>query len=190
MDLVIASNNKNKIKEIKAILNGKFEHIYSLSEQNINVEIEETGATFKQNALIKANAICKLCGLPTLADDSGLCVDALNNAPGVYSARYAGEPCNDANNNTLLLKNLQNCNNRKASFVSVVALVYPNGATYYGEGKIEGEILHEYRGDNGFGYDPLFYCYQLDKTFAEADGEQKNKVSHRAQALQNLLKQL
>lgn len=190
MDIIIASNNKHKIKEIKEILGEKFEHIYSLEEKGINVEIEETGTTFLENAIIKAKAICKLTGIATLADDSGLEVNALNGAPGVYSARYAGEPCNDKNNNNLLLHNLADITDREANFTSVIAIYYPNDEIISAEGRCQGKILYEEVGNGGFGYDPLFYSYDLNKTFGVASSEEKNKISHRAKALENLKKKI
>ena len=156
-ELIIASNNKHKIIEIKDILGEFFKNIYSLSEKNINVEIEETGKTFEENAIIKAKYISELTGLPALSDDSGLEVEALNGAPGVYSARYAGEPSNSDINNKKLLKEMQGKSNRNANFTSVIAICYPNGKIITANGKTYGKILTELQGENGFGYDPLFY---------------------------------
>ena len=187
MKLVIASNNRHKIAEIKSILAGKFDQILSLSEAGIEVDPEENGATFAENALIKARACYALAGCACLADDSGLMVDALNGEPGVYSARYAGEPCNDENNNAKLLENLDGTENRTAHFVSVVALV-DGEREITAEGKTSGTILLEGRGTGGFGYDPLFYAFELGKTYAEATQEEKNGISHRAKALQGLVK--
>ena len=187
MKLVIASNNKHKIAEIKAILSGKFDQILSLAEAGIEVDPEENGQTFAENALIKARACYELAGCACLADDSGLIVDALNGDPGVRSARYAGEPCDDARNNQKLLANMEQVADRTAHFVSVVALV--DGAREVtAEGRTSGRILTEYRGDGGFGYDPLFYADELGKTYAEATAEEKNKISHRAKALEGLVK--
>lgn len=190
MDIIIASNNQHKIREIKTILGAKFDNIYSLSESGINVDIEETGSTFLENAIIKAQTICKMTGLPTLADDSGLEVEALKGAPGVYSARYAGEPCNDKNNNALLLKNLANCDNRNAMFTSVIVICYPDNTTISAEGHCKGKILFYEIGNGGFGYDPLFYSFDLNKTFGVATSEEKNSVSHRAKALETLSKKI
>lgn len=187
MKLVIASNNKHKIAEIKAILSGKFEEILSLSEAGIEVDPEENGETFCENALIKARACQVLAGCACLADDSGLMVDALSGEPGVHSARYAGEPCDDAKNNEKLLKNLEGVADRTAHFVSVVALV-DGVREVTAEGRTSGRILHEGRGTGGFGYDPLFYSDELQKTYAEATAEEKNGISHRAKALSNLVK--
>ena len=189
MILALATNNKHKVEEIKAILGHRFEKVLSLEELGIDIEIEETGTTLQENSLIKAETISKLTGMCALADDSGLMVDALDGAPGVYSARYAGEEHDDKKNNALLLKNLEG-KERTAHFCSVVTLYYPNGEIITGEGRVEGEILFEEHGSNGFGYDPLFYSYELKKAFAEATQAEKNSVSHRGRALQDLLKKL
>ncbi|MEG1528922.1 MAG: XTP/dITP diphosphatase [Clostridia bacterium] len=187
--LAIATNNKNKVKEIRAVLGDNFKQLLSLDDLNIHVEIEETGSTLEQNALIKARAILALSGLPSIADDSGLMVDALDGAPGVYSARYAGLQHNDHDNNVLLIKNLEGkC--RTAHFCSVIALCFPDGTFLTAEGRVEGEILKETHGDNGFGYDPLFYSYELKKSFAEASADEKNSVSHRGRALRAMLQKL
>lgn len=192
MELVIASNNQNKIREIKQIIGDKFTKIYSLKELGVEVDVEETGATFFENSLIKAKAITEITGKASLADDSGLVVDVLGGAPGVYSARFAGEPCNDENNNDKLLKLLEGVKyeDKTARFVSVVTLYYPNGEYVFSEGSVEGHVLSERRGNGGFGYDPLFYCDKLGKTFGEASQEEKNLVSHRANALSELRKKL
>lgn len=197
MKAVLASNNAHKLAEIRELLKDNFEYIYSLKELGINIEIEENGTTFEQNSLIKARAISDLLKgeYAVLADDSGICVEALNYAPGVYSARYAGEPCNDDANNALLLKNLHELEktqpkNRRAYFCSVVVLLMPDGKHYTGEGKVYGSIIDEYRGQNGFGYDPIFFCDELNKTFAEASMQEKNTISHRSRALSALKAQL
>ena len=189
-NLLIASNNKHKIREIKEILKNKFDNIFSLQEMGIDVDVEETGLTFEENAIIKAREIAKISNMVTLADDSGLEVYALNNEPGVYSARYAGVPCNDYNNNELLLKNLASQIDRRARFVSVVALYYNESKIITATGFCEGEILSEYRGENGFGYDPLFLSYDLNLTFAEATEQEKNGISHRAKALKILFEKI
>lgn len=190
MKLAIATNNAHKLQEIRAILSGQFDELLSLKDLGIDVDVEETGKTLEDNALLKARTIQELCHMPTLADDTGLMVDALNGAPGVYSARYAGEEHNDANNRALLLKNLKNEQNRKAHFATVIAIVYPNGDFITSKGRVEGEILQEERGTEGFGYDSLFYSYELKKTFAEATQEEKNSVSHRGRALRAMLGKL
>lgn len=190
MTLAIATNNKHKLQEIRDILKDNFDGMLSLEELGIDVEIEETGKTLEENALLKARTICRICGLPALADDTGLMVDALDGAPGVYSARFAGEEHNDANNRAYLLEKMKNHKNRKAHFSTVIALCYPNGDFITSIGRVEGEILHEERGSDGFGYDSLFYSYELDKTFAQATPQEKNSVSHRSRALRALIRKL
>ena len=191
MKIAIATNNKKKLKEIRAVLGGFFEDMYSLADLGIDIDIEETGTTLTENALIKARTILHLTGLASLADDSGLMCDALDGAPGVYSARYAGEQHDDAANNALLLKNLAG-KDRSAHFCSVIALCLPDGREFTAEGRVDGVIideprgegiLDEARGEGGFGYDPLFFSPELGKTFAEAAPEEKNSVSHRGRAL-------
>lgn len=189
MKLLIASNNQHKIDEIKQILGNKFEQILSLSEAGIVCDPEENGKTFLDNALIKVRAVAKLTDMPVLGDDTGLCVDALNGAPGVHSARFAGDHDN-AKNRAKLLYELQDETNRKAHFSTAVALLYPDGRLVTAEGRVDGEILHTEVGTNGFGYDSLFYCNEIGKTFAEATAEEKNAVSHRGRALQNLANKL
>lgn len=189
MKLLIASNNQHKIDEIKQILGNKFEQILSLSEAGIVCDPEENGKTFLDNALIKVRVVAKLTDMPVLGDDTGLCVDALNGAPGVHSARFAGDHDN-AKNRAKLLYELQDETNRKAHFSTAVALLYPDGRLVTAEGRVDGEILHTEVGANGFGYDSLFYCNEIGKTFAEATAEEKNAVSHRGRALQNLANKL
>ncbi len=189
MKIAIATNNPNKLREIRAILGGFFDEALSLADLGIDIDIEETGTTLTENALIKARTIRDLTGLPALADDSGLMVDALGGAPGVYSARYAGEEHDDKKNNALLLKNLEG-KPRDAKFCSVIALCYPDGRELTAEGSVRGGILEEERGTGGFGYDPLFFSPELGKTFAEATPEQKNSVSHRSRALRAMLELL
>ncbi|HIU80970.1 MAG TPA: RdgB/HAM1 family non-canonical purine NTP pyrophosphatase [Candidatus Ornithoclostridium faecavium] len=197
MIAVLASNNSHKLDEIRALMADKFDKVCSLSDMDIHTDIDETGTTFEENAFIKAQTIFDMLGgrYAVIADDSGLCVEALGGAPGVYSARYAGEPCDDGKNNRLLLKNLHEREslfpkNRRAYFASVVAAVLPDGRKLSGEGRVYGEVLDEYRGNGGFGYDPLFYCEELGKTFAEASMAEKNTVSHRARALAALKEKL
>lgn len=189
MKLLIASNNQHKIDEIKQILGNKFEQILSLSEAGIVCDPEENGKTFLDNALIKVRAVAKLTDMPVLGDDTGLCVDALNGAPGVHSARFAGDHDN-AKNRAKLLYELQDETNRKAHFSTAVALLFPDGRLVTAEGRVDGEILHAEVGTNGFGYDTLFYCNEIGKTFAEATAEEKNAVSHRGRALQKLAEKL
>lgn len=190
MKLVIATNNAHKLQEIRQILGDSFDTLLSLNDLGIDIDIEETGTTFMENAILKAETICKLCGMPTLADDTGLVVDALDGAPGVYSARYAGIEHNDKNNRTLLLKNLQGVENRSAHFETVIAICYPNGEIITSSGRVDGYILNQERGTEGFGYDSLFYSNELGKSFAEATSCEKNSVSHRGRALRAMLKKL
>lgn len=184
--IVAATGNAHKLKEIRAILHGT--NIVSQKEAGFFGEVEETGSTFAENALIKARAICEATGLPALADDSGLSVPALGGAPGVFSARYSGG--GDAENRKLLLKNLQGVTAREAYFSCAVALVFPDGRTFTAEGRTHGSILLEERGENGFGYDSLFFSDDLKKSFGEAGEDEKNGVSHRGRALARLAEQL
>lgn len=190
MKLVLATSNQNKLREIKAILGNEFSEIVTFADLNLDIDIEETGTTFLENAMLKASEICKITGLPSLADDSGLSVDALNGEPGVYSARFAGPQHNDENNNVKLLKVLENETNRNAHFTSAVVLCFPNGTSISTEAYAKGEILRELRGKNGFGYDPLFFSFELGKTFGEATSAEKNAISHRSRAVQKLLELL
>ena len=196
MNLLIASNNKHKIEEIKAVLKGKFDSITSLAEEGIVCDPEETGETFYENALIKARAVGKFSDKAILADDTGLCVAALNGRPGVRSARYAddfslGEKGHDsAANRRKLLLELKGATDRSAYFQTVVVLLYPNGKLLTGVGKVEGRIIEHEQGANGFGYDCIFYCTELNKTFAEASTMEKLAVSHRSRALRDLLSKL
>lgn len=187
MKLAIATNNQHKLQEIRAILGDSFEELLSLKDLGIDVDVEETGTTLEENALIKARTILALSGIATLADDTGLMVDALNGAPGVYSARYAGEEHNDAKNRALLLKNLDGVKDRSAHFATVIALCYPDGKTLTASGRVNGEILLSERGTEGFGYDSLFFSTELGKTFAEATQAEKNSISHRGRALRAML---
>ncbi len=191
MKLIIASNNKHKIVEIKTMIGEWFDTVLSQAEAGFFDDVEETGDTFAENSYIKASVIAdKFSDCAVIADDSGLMVDALNGAPGVYSARYCGVHGNDKTNNDLLLKNLAGKTNRSARFVSAITLIMPDGKVFQTEGKVEGEVLFEERGTGGFGYDPLFLSIELNKTFGEASADEKNKISHRARALENLRKLL
>jgi len=191
LKLIIASNNEKKLKELRDILSQYFEEVLSMKEAGIFHETIEDQPTFLGNALKKAGELQGLSGCATLADDSGLEVDALNGAPGVYSARFAGEHGNDALNNALLLEKLQDTpyEKRTARFKSVVALVFADGTEMTGEGTAEGIILRQPRGENGFGYDPLFFVPSLQATFAELPADVKNALSHRAKAIQALVAQ-
>lgn len=194
--IVMASNNRHKIKEIETFLralcpNDKdgipFE-ILSLSDIGFTNDIVENGTTFEENALIKARTVANL-GYIGIADDSGLCVEALNGEPGVYSARYAGGH-DDADNNRKLLENMKDIpkDKRGAHFVSVIACVFPDGREIVAKGECPGTMLFDYRGNGGFGYDPLFLYEPMDKTFAEMNAEEKNSISHRARAMEKFAK--
>ena len=191
MKIVLASRNAHKIKELQTLLSKYIEgiEILSLDEVGIFEEIEENGSTYLENALIKANAASK-SGYIGMGDDSGLSVRALDGAPGVYSARYSGEHGDDAANNALLLKNLEGVSDRCARFVCALACVFPSGEELCVRGTAEGEILSAHRGQGGFGYDPLFYFPPLKKTFGELSAEEKNRHSHRSNAIEKLAEAL
>lgn len=182
MRYILASNNKGKLKEMKAILASLGADIISQSEAGLELEADETGKTFEENALIKARAACEALHEPAIADDSGLAVEALGGAPGVYSARYGGCTTDEERVN-LLLKNLEGVKNRKAKFVSCIACVFPNGDAITARGECEGTITFLPRGEGGFGYDPVFELAGTEKTMAELSPEEKNAVSHRGRAL-------
>lgn len=179
-ELILASNNAHKVEEIKSILEDY--NILTLKDINYTEEIIEDGTTFKENALIKARTICKYSGKTAISDDSGLSVELLDGRPGVYSARYSKEQTDEKNIEKVLLE--LNGQKSKAKFVSVIALVKPDGTELTFRGECHGEIIFEKRGTNGFGYDPIFYVPSLDKTFAELSAEQKNSISHRKQSLE------
>ena len=190
MKIVLASHNKHKIAELKRILSQSIPEVevYSLDEVGLTDEIEENGTTFAENAIIKARAAA-MSGYIGVGDDSGLEVNALGGAPGIYSARYAGEHGNDEANNQLLLQNLADRQDRSGAFVCAIACVFPeelNNAHVF-LGKTEGEILHAYRGNTGFGYDPLFYYPPMEKSYAEMTADEKNSISHRGRAMQLLV---
>lgn len=177
--LIIATNNKHKLKELREVLHPYFESILSLEEAGIQHETVEDAATFEGNALKKAREIACISGCAALADDSGLSVKALNGEPGVYSARYAGEPCNDRKNLELVLEKMKGIKDRTACFVCVLALVTPSGELT-ARGEVAGELTYAPQGEGGFGYDPIFYIPQYKCTFAQMTQEQKNQLSHRA----------
>ena len=190
MKLIIASNNAHKLEEIKAILADSFDEILSLREAGIGHETIEDGETFAANAEKKAREIMLLSGCCALADDSGLCVDALGGAPGIYSARYAGEHGNDAANRQKLLRELKGEENRAAHFTCAMALVRPDGSEVTAEGYVHGQIAYEEAGQFGFGYDSLFYLPEYSLTMAQLPPEVKNEISHRHNALQALLEKI
>ena len=182
--LLVATRNRGKMKEIRAVLDGLVDELLCADDIAGLPETVEDGDTFSANALKKAREASSFSGLPVLADDSGLVVDPLDGAPGVYSARYAGEGAGDRANNAKLLSEIKSIpeNNRKAAFVCVMAFVAPDGAEQTFTGRIPGSITDEPRGDNGFGYDPLFLVEELGRTMAELSIEEKNRISHRGQA--------
>jgi XTP/dITP diphosphohydrolase len=188
--VILASNNQHKLEEIFDILKDFNYELVSMKDAGLDIEIEENGATFEANSLIKAKAVQDLTGCITIADDSGLMVDALDGAPGVYSARYAGEPSNTENNNQKLLKELKDKDSRVAKFVSVITMLFEDGQTLVARGEAKGTIGFEYKGKTGFGYDPLFIDEKSGLTFAELGSEEKNKISHRAKALEILKEML
>ena len=187
MKIVLASRNKKKIKELEDLLAKHIPEIevFSLDDIGFEGEIIEDGEGFYDNAYIKASTVARL-GYIGVGDDSGLCVDALGGAPGVYSARYAGEHGDDAANNALLLKNLADKEDRTARFVCAIACVFPEDVkhAHIFRGTVEGKIIDEYRGEGGFGYDPLFYYEPFGKTLAEMSAEEKNSISHRGKAIE------
>lgn len=189
MKIFLATGNKHKIKEIEKIFKMDNIEILSINDGIEIPEVVEDGTTFEENSKKKALEIAKFTNMITIADDSGLCVDALGGAPGVYSARYAGEHGNDLDNNKKLVKELQGIENRKARFVCVITLAKPTGETYSFRGEVEGDIIDIPRGTEGFGYDPHFFMKEYGKTLAEIP-EIKNKISHRARALEKLKENL
>ena len=191
MKMILATNNAHKIKEITEILGGRYD-LVTLRQAGLDVDVEETGTTLFENALLKAKTISDLTGQIALADDTGLMVDALDGAPGVYSARYAGEQHDDKDNRALLLTNLKGLprDKRTAHFGCCIVVYFPDGHYVRADGRVDGYILDHEEGDHGFGYDSLFWSTELGKTFATASQEDKNSVSHRGRALQNLIKVL
>lgn len=185
--LVLASGNAHKIKEIADML-PEYE-VVGYKDLGFNFEIEENGTTFYENALIKAKAVSEALNLPALADDSGICVEALNGEPGIYSARYAGDGI-DKHNNELLLKKMQGVENRKAKFVCCMVFYKPTGEIITATGETYGTIMNETQGENGFGYDPLFMSDDLNKCLGIASAEEKNTISHRFRAIKALKEKL
>lgn len=185
MKIVFATNNVHKLNEIRKISEGQLE-ILSLADINCHEDIPETGDTLQENALIKARFVKDQFGLDCFADDTGLEVEALNNAPGIYSARFAGEQCNPEDNMRKLIHDLEGIENRTARFRTVIALLIKD-KEYFFEGEIAGEIINAKRGSNGFGYDPIFMPHGFDKTFGELSDDIKNSLSHRAIATQKLV---
>ena len=183
MKLVLASKNKKKLVEMQEILFALGVEVVLQSEVGVDVDVEETGTTFAENSALKARAVCAASGLPAIADDSGLCVDALNGAPGVYSARYGGEGLDDVERYQLLLQNMRGQLDRRCGFVSAICCAFPNGDEVTAMGVCRGTLAYAPKGDNGFGYDPIFFVPEKKKTFAELTAEEKNEISHRGKAL-------
>ena len=183
--ILLATNNKSKVKEISEMMSGSDITFESLADAGINVEVEETGTTFEENALLKAREICKLSGKPTISDDSGLEIDALDGAPGIYSSRFMGEDTSYRIKNKAIIDKLAGVPDEKrtARFVCAIAAAFPDGKTITRRGTIEGIIGYEERGENGFGYDPIFFLPEYGKSTAELSPEEKNTISHRGNAL-------
>lgn len=187
--IILATNNKSKVKEISEMMSGSDITFESLADAGINVEVEETGTTFEENALLKAREICKLSGKPTISDDSGLEIDALDGAPGIYSSRFMGEDTSYDIKNNALIEKLENVADpdRTARFRCCMALVLPDGREFVTEGAMEGIIAREPKGINGFGYDPILFIPEYNRTSAELSSEEKNNISHRGEALRKMI---
>lgn len=189
MKFVLASQNKHKLAEMQAILSAHGVEVVLQSDLGLRVDVEETGETFAENALLKARAVMEACGLPAIADDSGLMVDALDGAPGVYSARYGGPGLDDSGRWQLLLNNMEGQTDRACRFVCVICCAFPDGGELMARGECPGVVAQEAQGAGGFGYDPVFYLPQLGKTMAQLSPEEKNGLSHRGQALRKFQKE-
>ncbi len=187
--IILATHNTHKAEEIEQILKGQFK-VRTMKDMGVTGELEETGSTIEENAEMKAEQLkCKLGDMPViiLSDDTGLFVDALNGAPGVYSARYAGEDVSYEDNNKKLLLELDGVDDRKAEFKTCFCAIFPDGAVTTATGEVKGKIAHENQGDNGFGYDPLFIPEGYEKTYAQMTDEEKNKLSHRKAGLDRMI---
>lgn len=190
MRYVLATHNPGKLKEMGAILARFGVEVVSPKDLGLTVDVEETGATFAENAMLKAKAICAAAQLPAIADDSGLCVDALNGGPGVYSARYGGEGLDDRGRYMLLLNNMRGQTTRAAHFACAIACAFPNGDTLTAEGRCDGTIAFAPMGEGGFGYDPVFFVPEKAKTFGQLTAEEKSAISHRGRALESFVAKL
>ena len=190
MKFVLATHNPGKLREMSEILSHLGVEVVSPADVGITVEVEETGTTFAENAMLKAKAICAASGLPAIADDSGLCVDALNGGPGVYSARYGGEGLDDRGRYMLLLNSMRGQTTRAAHFSCAIACAFPNGDTLTAEGRCDGAIAFAPLGEGGFGYDPVFLVPEKGKTFGQLTAEEKSQISHRGKALREFSTQL
>ena len=189
MKLVLASKNKGKLKEMQAILGDLGVEVVLQADLGIDVDVEETGTTFAENSMLKAKAVMEASGLPAIADDSGLCVDWLQGAPGVYSARYGGVET-DEDRYRLLLQNMRGALNRAAHFHTAIVCCFPNGDVLQAEGDCFGTVAYAPAGDGGFGYDPIFFVPELRKTFSQLTAEEKNAISHRGVALRDFAAKL
>lgn len=190
MKLVLASKNQKKLRELREILSAQGVEVVSEADVGVDVDVEETGTTFEENALLKARAVCEASGLPAVADDSGLCVDALGGAPGVYSARYGGPGLDDVGRYQLLLENMRGMLDRRCKFVSAICCCFPDGEVITARGECPGTLAYAPRGEDGFGYDPVFFLPERKKTFAELKAEEKNAISHRGRALEEFRSKL
>ena len=190
MKFVLATHNPKKLKEMSEILSSLGVEVVSPKELGIDLEVEETGTTFGENAMLKAKAICEAAKLPAIADDSGLCVEALNGGPGVYSARYGGEGLDDKGRYQLLLNSMRGQTTRAAYFASAIACAFPNGDTITAEGQVDGTIAFAPMGEGGFGYDPVFFYPPMKKTFGQMTAEEKHAISHRGKALEVFVEKL
>lgn len=190
MKMVLASKNPKKLEEMEAILSQLGIEVVMESEVGVDVEVEETGTTFEENAALKAVAVMEASGLPAIADDSGLCVDALGGGPGVYSARYGGEGLTDVDRYRLVLEGMQGQLERGAQFVSAICCAFPGGDRVEARGECAGVIAFAPQGENGFGYDPIFFLPEKKKTFAQLTSEEKNAISHRGKALEKFKTEL
>ncbi|MHA5221403.1 XTP/dITP diphosphatase [Dysosmobacter sp. Phy] len=185
MKFILATHNPGKLREMSDFLSHLGVEVVSPADMGITVEVEETGTTFAENAMLKAKAICAASGLPAIADDSGLCVDALNGGPGVYSARYGGEGLDDRGRYMLLLNSLRGQTTRAAHFACAIACAFPDGKTLTAEGRCDGAIAFAPLGEGGFGYDPVFLVPEKGKTFGQLTAEEKSAISHRGRALRD-----
>ena len=190
MKLVLASKNAKKLVEMNDILSHLGIEVCSEAEAGVDLEVEETGTTFEENSMLKARAVMEASGLPAIADDSGLCVDCLNGAPGVYSARYGGEGLDDPARYRLLLENMRGQMTRTAKFVSVITCCFPNGDVLTARGECPGTIAYAPMGEGGFGYDPVFLIPEKGKTFGQLSPEEKSAISHRGKALAAFVEKL
>lgn len=190
MKFVLATHNPGKLREMSDILSHLGIEVVSPADVGVTVDVEETGTTFAENAVLKAKAICAASGLPAIADDSGLCVDALNGGPGVYSARYGGEGLDDRGRYMLLLNSMRGQTTRAAHFSCAIACAFPNGDTLTAEGRCDGAIAFAPLGEGGFGYDPVFLVPEKGKTFGQLTAEEKSQISHRGKALREFSTQL